>query len=208
MSKYRRSHSNEELRRKLPDIRPSLKRELDEARDACLALLQEWNKQPLKFGLMPAPAGEWESELIPAEARAAYTKPFVEKWIPMELRFNKASADVHKRRETAETDLDFWTVAYVLKTFAEALQPDEVGIPQEKIEALAKKQISLAATKAALVRNKENIQQKAAALAEWDATGHNFSSMTAFARTCHKAYGVTDYRTVCGWIREHLKTKT
>lgn len=55
-------------------------------------------------------------------------------------------------------------------------------------------------------RHKENNEQRAAALAEWESNGASYSSAAGFARYRHKHYGVTE-RTLGDWIREHRKTK-
>lgn len=102
----------------LPDIPPILKRELDEALAACKALLNEWNKHPLMFGIMPA--GEWDSDLIPAEVRQGYSKGFVEKWTPIEQRYMRAKEGLERHREDPEANLDRCTARYVLSRFKEA----------------------------------------------------------------------------------------
>lgn len=63
------------------------------------------------------------------------------------------------------------------------------------------------ARKAANTRHAPNNQQKAAALAAWEANSVNLSSMAAFARSRHKDFGVTE-RTLYNWIRDHRKTTT
>lgn len=64
------------------------------------------------------------------------------------------------------------------------------------------------ARRSAAVAHKAVRQQKNNALADWEAEGHNFSSMRAFARECYKRYEVTDFMTVYNWLREHRKRKT
>lgn len=66
---------------------------------------------------------------------------------------------------------------------------------------------SSAARTAAYARNKETNQQRLSAVAEWEANGHEYSSMRAFARTRYKEYGVTDYMTVYNWLRDSRKSK-
>jgi len=79
---------------------------------------------------------------------------------------------------------------------------------KKKVDILVKEKLSLAAARAASARHKENREQKSAALADWDATGHTFSSMRAFARNRYREYGVTDFTTVYNWLRYHQKAKT
>lgn len=86
------------------------------------------------------------------------------------------------------------------------LHYNEKNFP-ERVEELAKKKVSLAASLAASARHKETSQSKTAALLCWDTTGSNFSSRAAFARNMHKDYGVTD-RTLYGWITAHERLKT
>lgn len=69
--------------------------------------------------------------------------------------------------------------------------------------AAYRKKIGGAGAKA---RHAETNQQKTIALAEWDANGANFSSMTAFARIRHKAFGVTE-RTLYNWVKDHRKAR-
>lgn len=57
------------------------------------------------------------------------------------------------------------------------------------------------------LRHKDNNLQKLAAMTEWDAKGHTYSSVAAFARHRYKAYSVTE-RTLYGWVRDHRKTRT
>lgn len=77
---------------------------------------------------------------------------------------------------------------------------------RETIDA-AKGALSAAARRSAEARHRSNSQQRAAALADWEAEGHNFSSMRAFARECYKRYEVKDFTTVYNWVREHRKNK-
>ncbi|HFL7939730.1 TPA: hypothetical protein ACG5DM_002772 [Pseudomonas putida] len=86
------------------------------------------------------------------------------------------------------------------------LQLNEKELP-ERVEALAKKRLSLSASLAASARHKETGESKLKALSCWDATGENFSSRAAFARTKHKEYGVTE-RTLYGWIATHERSRT
>jgi hypothetical protein len=101
----------------LPGIPPLLERELDEALSACKALLGEWKKHPLKFGIMPA--DEWESDLIPAEARKNFSLAFVEQWIPLEQRYKRARENIEKHRLDPSVNLDRWSARYVLSHFKE-----------------------------------------------------------------------------------------
>lgn len=78
---------------------------------------------------------------------------------------------------------------------------------RETIDA-AKGAVSAAGRRSAKARHFSNNQQRATALADWEAEGHNFSSMRAFARECYKRYDVTDFTTVYNWLREHRKSKT
>ncbi|SFQ07805.1 hypothetical protein [Pseudomonas borbori] len=89
---------------------------------------------------------------------------------------------------------DIMTYATAAKLFKQTLT-----IAQEVISAQGKK--------SATARHKQTNEQKAIALNEWDARGNTYSSSAAFARFCHKKYGVTE-RTLCDWVREHRKTKT
>lgn len=57
----------------------------------------------------------------------------------------------------------------------------------------------------AAARHREGNEQRAVALADWEAEGHKFSSMRAFARECFKRYGVTDFMTVYNWLRRARK---
>ncbi|MBJ9978434.1 hypothetical protein IAE35_23895 [Pseudomonas sp. S75] len=86
------------------------------------------------------------------------------------------------------------------------LQLNEKELP-EKVEELARKKVSLSASLAASARHKETSESKLKALSCWDATGGNFSSRAAFARTKHKEYGVTE-RTLYGWIASHERSRT
>ena len=86
------------------------------------------------------------------------------------------------------------------------IQDNENRIP-ERVDELVRKRVSLAASLAANARHKETSQSKAVALECWEATGSNFSSRTAFARTKHKEYGVTE-RSLYGWITTHERLKT
>ena len=61
--------------------------------------------------------------------------------------------------------------------------------------------------KSAEARHKEGNTQKKAALHEWDTSGHTYSSIAAFARLKHKAYGVTE-RTLNGWVADHRKGRS
>lgn len=76
---------------------------------------------------------------------------------------------------------------------------------RETLQA-AKEATSAIGRRSAEARHKPTNQQKAAALAEWDAHGANVSSMAAFARARHKEFGVTE-RTLATWIREHRRAK-
>ena len=58
------------------------------------------------------------------------------------------------------------------------------------------------ASKAAKAKHKETNAYRAAAIAQWNAGGHPFSSMRAFARHMYKDFGVTDYMTVYNWLRQ------
>ncbi|HCG40977.1 MAG TPA: hypothetical protein DEW09_18290 [Pseudomonas sp.] len=82
----------------------------------------------------------------------------------------------------------------------------ELALP-EKADELAKKKVSLAARKAALSLHEATRAKKAEAVAEWKASGSKYSSMAAFARLRHRAYGVTD-RTLGEWIREYRKSNS
>ncbi|MEH6490569.1 hypothetical protein [Halopseudomonas sp.] len=62
------------------------------------------------------------------------------------------------------------------------------------------------ASKRAKLRHKETNQNKIKALAEWEKTGHNYSSMAAFATQRRKAYDVKE-RTLYDWIRGHCRQK-
>ena len=77
---------------------------------------------------------------------------------------------------------------------------------RETIDA-AKAAVSAAGRRSARARHLPTNQLKAAALADWAAEGHNFSSMRAFARECFKRYEVKDFTTVYNWLREHRKNK-
>lgn len=77
----------------------------------------------------------------------------------------------------------------------------------ERAEELAKKKVSLAASRAANARHKETSQSRAAALECWKITGSKFSSRAAFARNKHKEYGVTE-RALCAWITTHERLNT
>lgn len=74
---------------------------------------------------------------------------------------------------------------------------------RETIEA-AKDAVSALGRRSAKARHSPTNQQKAAALAAWDAHGANVSSMAAFARARHKEFGVTE-RTLYDWVRGHRK---
>lgn len=65
---------------------------------------------------------------------------------------------------------------------------------------------TLEAQERAAIRHQETNQQKAAALAEWAAYGANISSMSAFARSRHKDFGVTE-RTLYDWVRDYRKSQ-
>lgn len=54
----------------------------------------------------------------------------------------------------------------------------------------------------AAVRHKETNAHRAEAIEQWNAGGHQFSSMRAFARNRFKDFGVTDYMTVYNWLRQ------
>ncbi|NMZ68829.1 hypothetical protein SAMN05216370_0907 [Pseudomonas peli] len=54
----------------------------------------------------------------------------------------------------------------------------------------------------AKARHKETNAHRAAAIEHWNAGGHQFSSMRAFARNRFKDFGVTDYMTVYNWLRK------
>ncbi len=54
----------------------------------------------------------------------------------------------------------------------------------------------------AAVRHKETNAYRAEAIQQWNADGHQFSSMRAFARNRFKDFGVTDYMTVYNWLRQ------
>ncbi|NHN76689.1 hypothetical protein HA520_05220 [Azotobacter chroococcum] len=90
---------------------------------------------------------------------------------------------------------------------AEFLLRDNMNnvIPAEA-EALARKKMSLTASKAASIRHKENREQKAAILAEWEATGSQYNSRADFARIVGELRGIK-YRTLYDWIAAHEKTK-
>lgn len=61
------------------------------------------------------------------------------------------------------------------------------------------------AKNAANARHKGDNEARARAIADWEAGGHTFSSVAAFARSTHKQYGMTDPGTVSRWITEHKK---
>lgn len=86
------------------------------------------------------------------------------------------------------------------------LHDNEKRIP-EQIDELVRKRVSLAASLAANARHKETSESRSAALLCWDATGSKFSSRTAFARSKHREYGVTE-RTLYGWVTAHVRSKT
>lgn len=81
----------------------------------------------------------------------------------------------------------------------------DFAVPK-KADELAREKVSLAARKAALSRHEATRSQNAEAVAEWEASGSKYSSLAAFARLRHKAYGVTE-RTLYGWVRGRRKTK-
>lgn len=58
------------------------------------------------------------------------------------------------------------------------------------------------AARAAKARHKETNAHRAEAIEQWNAGGHQFSSMRAFARNRFKDFGVTDYMTVYNWLRQ------
>lgn len=61
---------------------------------------------------------------------------------------------------------------------------------------------SYEASAAAKARHKETNAHRAAAIEQWNAGGHQFSSRRAFARNRFKDFGVTDYMTVYNWLRK------
>ncbi|WP_032831593.1 hypothetical protein [Pseudomonas sp. GM78] len=73
--------------------------------------------------------------------------------------------------------------------------------------AAAKEAVSARGRRSASARHKPTNQLKAAAVAEWDARGTNYSGMAAFARHHHKEYEVTE-RTLYDWVREHRNAKS
>jgi hypothetical protein len=116
--------------------------------------------------------------------------------------------------EVAE-DLKLGMQIFLLALVEFGLETHPDGIPQEDLakqaqrqaEALAKVMQSQAARRSANARHKPTNQQKAIALAEWDAYGAGVSSMAAFARARRNDFGVAE-RTLYGWIRDHCKEKT
>lgn len=58
------------------------------------------------------------------------------------------------------------------------------------------------ASTVAKARHRETNEHRAAAIEQWNAGGHQFSSMRAFARNRFKEFGVTDYITVYNWLRK------
>lgn len=54
----------------------------------------------------------------------------------------------------------------------------------------------------AAVRHQETNAHRTEAIEQWNAGGHQFSSMRAFARNRFKEFGVTDYMTVYNWLRQ------
>lgn len=58
------------------------------------------------------------------------------------------------------------------------------------------------ASTAAKARHRETNAHRADAIEQWNAGGHQFSSMRAFARNRFKDFGVTDYMTVYNWLRK------
>lgn len=85
------------------------------------------------------------------------------------------------------------------------LHENDGRIP-DQVDELVRKRVSLAASLAANARHRETSESRSAALLCWDNSGAKFSSRTAFARTKHKEYGVTE-RTLYGWVTEHLRSK-
>jgi len=85
------------------------------------------------------------------------------------------------------------------------LRDKEKDIP-ERVESLAKKKRSLAASLAASARHKETSRSKSEALRCWDATGAAFSTRTAFARNKCRCYGVTE-KTLYSWITAYERLK-
>lgn len=76
------------------------------------------------------------------------------------------------------------------------------------LDPAASKILSLHASNAAKARSlKYYGPGKAAAIADWKACSHEYSSMRAFARNCYKKYGVTDFTTVYNWLREHSRAE-
>ncbi|MBK5508765.1 hypothetical protein [Pseudomonas sp. TH15] len=79
-------------------------------------------------------------------------------------------------------------------------------IYRKSIDA-AKEAVSAMGRRSAIARHKPTNQLRAAALAEWDARGANYSGMAAFARHHYKQYEVTE-RTLYGWVRGHRNAKS
>lgn len=197
----------------LPMDLPSLQIELDEIHAACMRLLSKWEKQPLIFGI--APCGDWHSEIFTANERRQFFQAFVDKWIPLEKRLNKVSAEISLAQERVKLDPD-WIKVYVMnEKVKEGERAEEEAYLLEKLEGRLesnfderlKRERSTAARKAADALHKPTNEQKAAALAEWEKNGNSYSSMSAFARRRHEAYEVTE-RTLYGWIRDSRKNKT
>lgn len=80
-----------------------------------------------------------------------------------------------------------------------------IAVPAEA-EALAKKKVSLAASKAAKVRHSATAEKKARLLAEWDATGGEYESRADFARIVSQREGML-YRTLYDWIAVHDRAR-
>lgn len=94
-------------------------------------------------------------------------------------------------------DLDVFSELVQVNIASAKLYRETVNTVNEAVSALGRR--------SAKARHAPTNQQKAAALAAWDAHGANVSSMAAFARTRHKEFGVTE-RTLYEWVRDHRKT--
>lgn len=109
----------------------------------------------------------------------------------------------HRSAEVAH-DLKLGMMILLNSIIESALKalPEDAGI---QISREVEKRLSESARRAADCSHRHNREMRAAALADWEAEGHKFSSMRAFARESFKKYGVRDFMTVYNWLRKHRK---